>query len=113
VGKENELGLISVRQVRCVGDKKFEVKELSTHVAGTCITSVEYPSLDSLSPFRRRILRFVKLDKILKEVDDRNRLRNGLKEALASAVKHDKGRGITYISDWKHRARNAKVPVRM
>ena len=113
MGKENILGLISVRQIQHDNKGNVFVKEKSSHIAGTCIVSVDYPLFDSLTNFRKEITRRFKLVKVLDKIDDLKRYDTGLKEALNEAKRYDNRKGITFIEDWKKPAVESGTKVRL
>lgn len=113
MGKENILGLISVRQIQHNSEGEIFIQEKSSHIAGTCIVSAKYPLFDSLSSIRKEMAKRFKLVRLLNEIDDQNRYDDGLKEALSEAKEHDEEGGITFIEDWKKPAVNPGIKVRL
>jgi hypothetical protein len=92
VGKENILGLVSVRQIQHDSVGEIFVQEKSSHIAGACIVPSDYP---------------------LYEIDISKRYDNGLNEAIFEAKKHDESRGITFIEDWKKPAVKSGTKIRL
>jgi hypothetical protein len=113
VGKENILGLISIRQIDRDSKGEIFVQEKSSHVAGTYIVSAEYPLFNSLSSIRKQMARKFKLVRLLNEIDDQNRYEIGLKQALSEAKRHDEERGITFIENWKKSAVTPDIKIRL